>query len=260
MRQTSNRIGDHIRSNLVGYAALLVALSGTAYASHLVVRSSDIVDDAIVTRHIRDDAVVSGQIRNEQVRSADVANDNLSASDLGIGSTGLSELDPEVFAAGDIALQSGGYGVANDAVQSAEVSADTLTGADINEKAVGLGSTYAERTDSVKLGTSFQTVLSRSVTTTAPTQLNAVATANLAPDAILDGDYGAACLVEVDGLFRSPEYVEEPDELDFGSFSVAFGRTVFPGSHTVALRCRQSLDPNAFVSDAGMIVFAVPLA
>jgi hypothetical protein len=34
---------------------------------------------------------------------------------------------------------------------------------------------------------------------------------------------------------------------------------VFPGAHTVALRCRKSLDPNSFVSGA-MTVLAVPLA
>ena len=39
----------HVRANLVAYLALFFALSGTgAYASHLVVRSSDIVDGQVI--------------------------------------------------------------------------------------------------------------------------------------------------------------------------------------------------------------------
>jgi hypothetical protein len=236
-------IRAHIRSNVVGYVALFCfAVAGTAQA----LPGTSTVD--------------SGDIINMEVKRPDLGPDSVVASKIAPGAVGGSQLNPEAFAAGDIAPQSNGYGIANDAVQGIEVSANTLTGADVDEHSLGLGSTYAERTNSMQLGTSFQTVLSRSVTTTAPVQLSAVATANLAPDAVLDGDYGAECLIEVEGLFRSPEYRQELDELDFGSLSLTFGRTVFPGSHTVALRCRRFGSSNSFVIDAGLTVLALPLA
>jgi hypothetical protein len=90
--------------------------------------------------------------------------------------------------------------------------------------------------------------------------LNAVASAMLGPDAVLDGDYGADCQIEVDGVFRSPEYFQDIDELDLGTLSIAFGRTVFSGSHTVALRCRRVGSARTFVGPSGLTVFAVPLA
>lgn len=245
----------HLRQQWMGALALFLVVSGgVAYAANTVF-SSDIVNGE----------VKSPDIGNNQVRSVDVRDDTLAgggltSADLAPNSVGRNDLAPAAFAAGDIALQSGGYGIANDAVQGVEVSANTLTGADIDERSLGLGSSYTERTDTVQLGSTIQTVNSRSVTTTAPTQLNVVASASLGPDAILDGDYGARCLLEVDGVFRSPEYTEDLDELDFGTLSIAFGRTVFPGSHTVALRCRRLGSPNSFVAASALTVFAIPLA
>ena len=177
------------------------------------------------------------------------------------GAVRFSDLSEEAFATGDIDPQGSptAFGVSPNAIQSSEVSANALTGADIDEGSLGLGAAYAERTSSLALTSNHQTVISREITATGPTQLQATATVNLGPDANLDGDYNGACQIEVDGLYRSPEYRQEMDELDFGSLAVAFGRTVFAGEHTVALECRKSLAPNSFVLDAGMVVAAVPL-
>jgi hypothetical protein len=144
-------------------------------------------------------------------------------------------------------------------IRSSDVGANSLTGADIDERSLGLGAAYSERTSPLRLTSSSQTVIARTVTVSAPTQLSAVASIQMAPDADLDGRYNAVCQIEVDGLYRSGEYFHDADELGFSVFSVTFGRTVFAGAHTVALRCRKSLDPNTFVS-GGMTILAVPLA
>jgi hypothetical protein len=235
-------------------ALFIVAGGGVAYGANTVL-SSDIVDGAVRSVDVGDN-----QVRSVDVRDDTLGGGGLTSADLAPGSVERADLAPSAFATGDIALQSNGYGIAADAVQGSEVSANALTGADVDERSLGLGSAYAERTDSVALTTSFQTVNSRSLTTTAAAQLSVVASARVGPDATLDGDYGAVCQVEVDGLFRSPDYIEDIDELDFATLSIAFGRTVFPGSHTVALRCRELSGANAFIGASGLTVVAVPLA
>jgi hypothetical protein len=233
--------GQLTYANVIATIALFIALAtGGAYAGHLVVKSSDIVDDAIKPRHIDNGAVTGAGIRNRAV--------------------GAPDLDPGAFNSEITESDGGTYGIANNAIQSYEVSNGTLTGDDINERSLGLGATYAERTTSLQLTNSFHTVLTKTVQTATPTQLNAVATLNLAPDADLDGDYSPLCRIEVDGLYRSPDYLDDFGELDFGTMSLTFGRTVFAGEHTVAVICRKNTNANPYVYDSGMIVFGVPLA
>jgi|RhiMetdeSRZDD1v2_1073273.scaffolds.fasta_scaffold27328_4 hypothetical protein len=79
----SKAIREHVRSNVIGYLALFVALSGTAYA----------VDGPLPGQN----QVGSADIINDEVYSADVRNDNLSggglaAADLGANSVGSSEI------------------------------------------------------------------------------------------------------------------------------------------------------------------------
>lgn len=85
------RIRKHVRTNLIGYAALFVALSGTAYAA-ATIGARDIKTDAVRSRHIKTDAVRSGEIKADQVRSAEVANGSLVDDDLGRVATGSFDL------------------------------------------------------------------------------------------------------------------------------------------------------------------------
>lgn len=136
------RIGNHVRSNMIGYLALIVAFTlapATAYATHLVVRSSDIVDGE----------VRSVDIGNDQVRSADVRDDTLIAGglravDLGPNSIGTSEVGPDALTAEDLA---------NNIIGSEEVVDNALEGVDIKESTLaqvpsallgGFGRTGAE--------------------------------------------------------------------------------------------------------------------
>jgi hypothetical protein len=109
------KIRSHIRSNVIGYVALFVALSGTAYATHPGGANT----------------ISSGDIINGEVRSADIGSANVQNSDLaGSAVTG-----------GKIAAQ---------AVQSSDVLDNSLTGADIGNGAITpdeIGSIPAVRAD-----------------------------------------------------------------------------------------------------------------
>jgi hypothetical protein len=216
------RLGRPSPALVLSIAALFVALSGTAVA---------LKANSVASRHIEDNTIKSEDIRDGKgVNGADVVDASLTGAD-----------------------------VASGGLTGADVASNSLTGADIDEHSLGIGSAYSERTSSLQLTSSWQTVISRSVTVSAATQLSIVASIRMGPDAVLDGDFDAACQIEVDGLFRSPDYHNDVDELDFGTFSVTYGRTVFPGTHPVALRCRKFGDPRTFVI-GGMTVIAVPLA
>jgi hypothetical protein len=79
------RIGEHLRSNVVGYIALfLVLTSGTAYAlaGSNTVYSDDIVNGEVKTPDVALDAITSNRIANGQVRSIDVLNGGLTGTDI----------------------------------------------------------------------------------------------------------------------------------------------------------------------------------
>lgn len=98
------RIRDHIRSHVVGYVALFVALSGTAYAV---------------------DGPLPGQ---NQVGSQDIINSEVRSEDIGIAQVRNSDLASDAVTTGKIAT--GG-------VRSLDVANDNLTGADVNEASLG---------------------------------------------------------------------------------------------------------------------------
>lgn len=81
------RTRTHLRTNVVGYIALAVALSGTAYAA-ATIGAGDIKNDAVRNRHIQDNAVRSAHIKASQVSSSEVKNGALVDDDLGLVATG----------------------------------------------------------------------------------------------------------------------------------------------------------------------------
>jgi hypothetical protein len=124
----SNRISNHIRSNLVAYLALFFALTGSAYAldgSNTVfsddivnneVRSEDIRDSNVTATDLRANAVTTGKILDGEVRSTDVANDT----------------SPFALTGTDVANGSlTGADLADDAITGAKVANDSLDGSDI---------------------------------------------------------------------------------------------------------------------------------
>ncbi len=67
----SERIGHHLRANVIGYLALFVALSGSAYAAK-----------KIGTKNIKPNAIVSSLIKDGEVKSGDVADNGLTGADI----------------------------------------------------------------------------------------------------------------------------------------------------------------------------------
>src|SRR3954451_13766624 len=101
-----SRLRSHVRHNVVGYLALFIALSGTAYAANTV-GSSDIIDESILSQDIKNgqvqnadvgaNAIGTGKIADQSVYSADIRDDTLSggglaAIDLRPNSVGTSEV------------------------------------------------------------------------------------------------------------------------------------------------------------------------
>lgn len=151
------RIRNHLRSNAVGYVALFVAMTGTAYAANTVgssdiingevkspdigsgeVLSVDIGDDAINNVDIADNTVGTTDLQNDGVRSADlrdggvgtidVADGNLTGADVLDGSLGAPDVADGSLGAADLGI---------DSVAAAEVTADSIGSSEINVGVVG---------------------------------------------------------------------------------------------------------------------------
>jgi hypothetical protein len=151
----SGRIRNHLRTNVVGYIALFLVLTGgTAYAldgSNTVfsddiangeVKTADIgaaavntgrlANDSVTTTKIKDGevhssdlaplAVTTGRLGNDSVTSAKVLDDSLGANDLGTESVGSDEVQNESLTNADLAT---------DSVQATEVADNSLDSGEI---------------------------------------------------------------------------------------------------------------------------------
>ncbi len=84
---------SHVRSNLVAYVALFFALSGTgAYASHLVVRSSDIVNGQVKFVDLRNGAVKNPKIGANAVTNGKIAANAVTSAKIAPGAVGPTDL------------------------------------------------------------------------------------------------------------------------------------------------------------------------
>jgi hypothetical protein len=122
------RIRNHIRSNVIGYVALFIALSGTAYAvdgplpgqdqvgsADIInndVQSADLRDGNVAAADIRTSAVTTGKILDNDVRSTDVLDNGLTGADVNEATLGkvpdadtLDGVDSAGFARGPGSIQ-----------------------------------------------------------------------------------------------------------------------------------------------------------
>jgi hypothetical protein len=164
-------IRTHLRSNVVGYLALFVAMSGTAVAlpATNTVFSDDIVNGQVTTRDIsdtngvrsadvRDDdknggglaaidlasnSVGSSEIATDGVGGEEIATDGVGASEIATDGVGGEEIAPDVVGASEIAPQS---------VTSSEIGADAVTATEIADGAVG----GPQLADVIEVATSFE--------------------------------------------------------------------------------------------------------
>jgi hypothetical protein len=83
-----NRFSSHVRSNVVGYLALFMALCGTAYAvdgplaGQNTVGSGDIIDNDVRTADIRDANLTTQDIRADAVTTGKILDDTLTPADI----------------------------------------------------------------------------------------------------------------------------------------------------------------------------------
>jgi hypothetical protein len=137
---------DHLRSNVVGYLALFVALTGTAVAlpATNTVFSDDIVNGQVKSKDISD----SNGVRSADVRDDDKSGGGLAAIDLARGSVRSSEIATDGVDSPDIKtgavrapeIATDGVGspeIALDAVRGREIATDGVGGLEIDENAVG---------------------------------------------------------------------------------------------------------------------------
>jgi hypothetical protein len=111
-----NGISNHIRSNIIGYVALFVALSASAYA----LPGTNTVD--------------SGDIVNGQVKATDIGTGQVGPTDLAAGSVNSAKVATNSLTGADLAngrVQAAD--LAGGSVTSAKVADDSLTGADVAE-------------------------------------------------------------------------------------------------------------------------------
>ncbi len=267
----SSGIRQHIRSNIVGYMALFVALSGTAYAidgplpGQNQVGSQDIINDEVLAADIGPDAVrtpmvladtllgediaegaiSSSEVLDESLAEADidtggvtsseVLNGDLTYFDLGSDSVRYSELDPGAFNSefADLGIN---YGIANDSIQSNEVSADSLSGSDINE------STFAPSIDAVHAkghDYSFGPPIASTETNVLTDNLNAGTWVVFAEVNIYNGGDATRlyCGIWTDDTEREKTYKHIEAEFDDSNYDVHIPMTaVFETTSPTALR------------------------
>jgi hypothetical protein len=139
----SRRISEHIRSNVVGYVALFIALSGVAYAGPLKpgkVKTKHIADAAVTEPKLADSAVTGAKLGPDSVSGANVVPDSLGGADIdesslqGLGGGGGP---PSGSAGGGLTGSYPNPDIGPNAVGGPEVGPDALGGADIDESSLG---------------------------------------------------------------------------------------------------------------------------
>jgi hypothetical protein len=120
------RILNHIRGNVVGYVALLLALSGTAYAVDGPLAGQDTVGSAdIINQEVKAADIGASEVRNEEIATEAVRTDEIRNAEV----TGADVLDSSLTG-GDVAFES---------LTGADVAFNSLTGGDIDESSLDLG-------------------------------------------------------------------------------------------------------------------------
>ena len=129
-------ISNHIRTNIVGYLALFVALSGTVYAADKI-GSKDIKTGAVKSKQIGNEQVKSKDLKDgKAVKSRDVKNNDLTGAD--IDESSLAGVAPAGVAGGDLSGSFPNPAIAADAVDSSKVADNSLGSEDIDRESLGL--------------------------------------------------------------------------------------------------------------------------
>jgi hypothetical protein len=141
------RLGGHLRGNVVAYLALFVALGGTAYAANEWT-GENIVDGSLTGVDIKNLSVQGKDLAENTVPSSRIVDESVGAVDLAPGSVGASELQNGAVLRERIALAAVNAGrlapgavvgskLADGSVSNPKLAAGAVTAAKIAPGAVG---------------------------------------------------------------------------------------------------------------------------
>ena len=137
---TSPRLRGNL-SLVMSCLALVVALSGTAYAAGLApgsVDTKELAKGAVTAKKIKAKAVTSPKIRPGAVGAAAVADGSIGSAELADGSIGSTDLADGSVGAADLAENSvTAAEIADGSVDAAEIADNSVTAAEIAAGAVG---------------------------------------------------------------------------------------------------------------------------
>lgn len=120
-------------ATVIASIALFVALGPSAYATHLVVRSSDVVDGTLRGVDVANGSLEGEDIANRSIRGADIADGSL---------LGFLELAPSSIGGGRVMDESlSGADVEDESLTGADIS-DSLTATDVSDDALTGGEIY----------------------------------------------------------------------------------------------------------------------
>jgi hypothetical protein len=131
-------IREHIRSHVVGYMALFVALGGTAAATHPggadTISSEDIINGQVKTNDISN----SNGVRSADVRDDTESDGGLAAVDLAADSVGHAEILGGAVGSPELAVDSVLAGhISQDAVGSSEIVGNGVSSSELAASSVG---------------------------------------------------------------------------------------------------------------------------
>jgi hypothetical protein len=112
--QLENLRAKVTRANALSWIAVVVAFTGGAYANHLLVLSTDIVDGEVKSVDLATSAVTTSKIAASAVTGAKIATNAVTGAKIAAGAVTSAK-------------------IADNAVTTSKVADGTLTGADINE-------------------------------------------------------------------------------------------------------------------------------
>jgi hypothetical protein len=242
-RSVSSRIGEHLRSNIVGYIAIfLFAIGGTAYA----------VDGPLAGQN----TVGSADIINTEVHSADVGDGEIRGVDIADGGVHGVDVDTNTLTGDDILESS--LGEVPLATSAKNAASATIGG---YGRWSGGWDCDPESEEYVACA-----VIDLNLDSPARVLLNAQVTATTEPDSTKG--FGACQINTTDGTLTNTNSRFNVAHMDSSGFTVVIGRDVagltgmthvlLPGEHGFWLECNQDQSSGAIrYQDSGLTAVAI---
>ncbi len=264
-------IRGHLRSNIVGYVSLFVALTmGSAYALD---GSNTVFSDDIVNGEVKSVDVLNNAIRSEDVRNDNVTDGGLTASDLAANAVGTSEVRNDAVGNGELRNDAvGTLEVVNSSILSGDVADGSLNGADINEASLGTVPSAATAATAALGGygrwtgggscdpesASYADCAIVSLNLPAPARVLLIGQASAYQEAGADVMSGECQLVSNAGFIlpNSRLSVQSLDHIESVGLSAVTGVEA-AGNHDYAVDCNQGVSGAIFYQEVGITAVAL---